>query len=115
MKRNWWKALFAGSVAILVPLLVEGSASIWLDYRAATHQEFIREQAFCEYDAELGWRPKPNRKLANLYGKGIGYSTNSQRVRATREYTSEIPPGKYRILCLGDSFTMGFGVGNDET
>ena len=41
------------------------------------------------------------------------FSTNSQGLRSLQEISPQKPPGTLRILCLGDSFTMGWGV-NDE-
>jgi lysophospholipase L1-like esterase len=44
----------------------------------------------------------------------VAISTNSAGMRGRREYPVERVPGKRRILVLGDSFTFGYGVNDDE-
>jgi len=46
--------------------------------------------------------------------KGALHRTNSRGVRGP-EYASEPAPGVFRIVVLGDSYTMGQGVAEDET
>ena len=43
------------------------------------------------------------------------FSTNSQGFRGTKEYATEKTSGVYRIIVLGDSVTLGHGVGDEET
>lgn len=42
------------------------------------------------------------------------FTTNSRGLRGKREYAIPAPPGVRRIVALGDSFTWGFGVNDDE-
>jgi len=49
------------------------------------------------------------------YGGRAWWHNNSQGFRNTREFGREPPPGVLRILSLGDSFTAGYRVGQDET
>jgi lysophospholipase L1-like esterase len=46
--------------------------------------------------------------------KGVLHRTNSRGVRGP-EYTSDPAPGVFRIEVIGDSYTMGQGVAEDET
>ncbi len=40
----------------------------------------------------------------------VRFAINGQGLRADRDYPYEKPPGTQRILCLGDSFTIGYEV-----
>jgi lysophospholipase L1-like esterase len=40
---------------------------------------------------------------------------NAQGFRDTTDFTYEKPDGSFRVLVLGDSFTIGYEVGQDET
>lgn len=76
---------------------------------------------FCGYgnleiyqpDPKLYWRLKPNQ---NCYTK-IGHKPVHINAQGTRgpEFTTEKPPGTFRILSLGDSRTFGWGLTDDET
>lgn len=44
----------------------------------------------------------------------IQFRINSQGMRADRDFAYEKPPGKLRILSLGDSFTIGYEVELEE-
>ncbi len=50
-----------------------------------------------------------------MYGKGIYLKTNSQGLRSSRDFAQQVPEGRIRVVCSGDSFTLGYGVSNDET
>lgn len=57
----------------------------------------------------------PNVNIPNMYGEGIYFQTNSQSLRNNEDFSINIPSNKVRIICSGDSFTMGWGVSNDQT
>jgi hypothetical protein len=50
-----------------------------------------------------------------MYGKGVWFRSNHQGFRNDRDFARAIAPGKTRIICSGDSFTLGYGVDNDHT
>jgi hypothetical protein len=102
-------------VTLLLVLALEGGASVWAKWQVAGLPPPVREVSHCEYDPDLGWRHIANKYVPDLYGPGIGLHTNGQHMRGTRDHELAKPEGKYRILCLGDSFTMGYGVGDDES
>ena len=49
------------------------------------------------------------------FGGTVRWINNSQGFRNEVEFTVPKPPQTYRILCLGDSFTGGYRVGQHET
>lgn len=62
------------------------------------------------FDERLGWRNIPNWRATT---NGRSLTINSKGLRG-REYPYEKPDGTTRILVLGDSFTWGYGVGDNE-
>ncbi|MBL6764691.1 MAG: hypothetical protein ISQ14_07030 [Verrucomicrobiae bacterium] len=62
------------------------------------------------YDAHLGWRNIPSWK-SSTHGRTL--TINSKGLR-DREYRFERTPGVPRMLVLGDSFTWGYGVSDEE-
>jgi hypothetical protein len=62
------------------------------------------------FDPYLGWAYKPNsRAISRATSKKIEYKFNSKGLR-DEEIPYEKPPGEFRIVLLGDSRTVGFGV-----
>lgn len=57
-------------------------------------------------NARLGFTHRPNR---TAFLMGVPFSINSMGLR-DREFPREKPPGVYRIVWLGDSTTVGWGV-----
>jgi len=68
---------------------------------------------FYEPDAEIRWRPKPNLQAVDIRFDAP-FTTNSRGLRGRKEYTPIALPGVKRIVVLGDSFTWGYGVADDE-
>jgi hypothetical protein len=102
--------------AVLVLLLVlEGVASVLNSFHESFASKPLAERRHTEYDRELGWVNLPNVYLPNMYGRGKYLRTNSQRFRNSEDFTLQVPQGKTRIICSGDSFTLGYGVDNDHT
>ncbi len=109
--------LIAGNILILAALLVisEGLASYFLLVFDLTVFSGPPYRRHIKYDPELGWVDMPNVHLPDLYGRGIYLKTNSAGFRNNSEFAARVPEGKYRIVCTGDSFTLGVGVDNDHT
>jgi len=102
--------------AVLVLLLVlEGFASVLNSLHESFAEKPLAERRHTEYDRDLGWINLPNVYLPNMYGRGRYLRTNSQRFRNNEDFTLQVPAGKTRIICSGDSFTLGYGVDNDHT
>jgi len=102
------------ALTIILLLLLEGFSSIVLRASDTFFGNLVPERRHTQYDDELGWINLPNLYLKDMYGPGNSFKTNSMSFRSDREVTSGVPAGKVRVLCSGDSFTMGYGVDNDE-
>jgi hypothetical protein len=69
--------------------------------------------SFDIYDPTKGWVVKPN--VTNMPAfEGELLNTNSRGIRGKVEYSYDKPADKVRILVLGDSFTFGEEVGDNE-
>jgi hypothetical protein len=87
----------------------------WWQLRWQTSQSLVEDDAltpeafsFDIYDPVLGWSPKPGYRSADI-------RINSRAARADREYRQENTSEFYRIVAVGDSFTWGEGVANEDT
>jgi lysophospholipase L1-like esterase len=64
-------------------------------------------------DPDLLWALKPGQRSLTHFGhKPV--LVNSQGMRGG-EFSPQKPPGKIRIINFGDSYTYGYGVGQDDT
>ena len=80
------------------------------------HQKYGMEAyyAFDMYDASKGWIPKPNlRDVKTFDNKTL--NTNAKGLRGKKDFPYTKNKNKVRILILGDSFTFGDEVSDDET
>ena len=111
------------SVMILINLCVflglaaaiEGFSSYALlldEIRSVTK---LAERHHTIYDPELGWVNRPDVHVPDMYGPGIYLQTNKQGFRNTKNFSPSVPEGRIRVICSGDSFTLGYGVDNKHT
>jgi lysophospholipase L1-like esterase len=109
--------LIAGNIAVLGLLLViiEGLASFGLLVRDVMTTNILAERRHTRYDPDLGWVSEPNVYIPDLYGPGIYLRINAQGFRNDHDINSAVPDGMARIVCVGDSFTFGYGVDNAHT
>lgn len=101
-------------LCLLLPW-VEGVASYCLfasDWLAAGEAPI--DGRHVEYDETLGWDHLPGVHLPDRYGPGKALTLDDRGARVTGPTQVEEGPS-VRILCSGDSFTFGPGVGDDET
>ena len=103
-------------VAVLLFLLIEGlSAIIYATKYVFWDSSSVAERRHTKYDEELGWVNLPNIYIKDMYGPGKFFRTNSQSFRNDNDFSRSVPYGKVRFICSGDSFTMGYGVDNENT
>ncbi len=103
--------------AVLSLAIVEGVLSWAYSFTKAWERSapIAPGRAHAEHDPDLGWSNVPSVHVPDLYGPGRHFTSNSQRFRAHEDYPVAVPPGRRRVLFVGDSFTMGAGVGDDQT
>lgn len=115
--RRWIGGVLAGiAISIATVLLVEGAASVALfvsDYATATIPNTI-VRPHTEHDTLLGWVNRVSFSGPDEYGRGIGFNTTPERFRG-KGPLAPLPAGRTRLICSGDSFTMGSGVSDDGT
>ena len=107
--------VFNLALALLLLLLLEGTASILFVLHQSPKAALVQARTHTEYDPDLGWINLPQLHIENMYGPGTSLTTNGQRFRSSHDFASEIPAGKHRVICSGDSFTLGYGVDDAET
>jgi len=72
------------------------------------------DRALVYYDSILGWKFLPDGNVNCVTSEyNVNYKTNSKGLR-DKEYDYDKPRGKFRIVCLGDSVTFGWGVSAEE-
>jgi hypothetical protein len=108
MKPFLWKIIGVLLSFLVAGLLAEGAV------RLLAPQEVGPVRFAC--DPELGEIPVPGQRgVRNFPGVfTFRYSNNSLGWRGSREYRPE-KSASYRVLVLGDSFTYGIGVNDDQT
>jgi len=101
---------------LLILVVIEGTAS-WIGFGVAlpAARPPERERLHMQYDPELGWIHVPGTRLEDYYGPGRDLTINAQGFRGLRNYTPQTPEGRLRAICVGDQFTLGDGVGDQDT
>ncbi len=109
-----WKGLLATG---LVLALLEGVASLayFVWWGRMNYWRPLPERVHTVYDPELGWASEKGRVARDVFGPGLDVSTNALGFRNASEFSPEIPPGKSRVVALGDSFTLGYDVGDSDS
>jgi hypothetical protein len=117
MKKKKLAQLAVINVIVFILLLVgiEGISSIMWISSVLRNQKLLSERKHTQYDEQLGWINTPNIYVEDMYGLGIYLKTNSQSFRNNEDFSIGVPSDKLRIVCSGDSFTLGYGVDNNRT
>jgi len=86
---------------------------MWIN-RQKQRKEADIDYGYDNYDPLRGWVPKPNvTNMIEFNNKFI--NTNSKGVRGKREFSYKKNPNKTRIIILGESFSFGTEVSDNET
>jgi hypothetical protein len=104
------------AISIGTVLMLEGGASVLLfvrDYMTAVAPT-TDARPHTERDTLLGWINRPSFSLPDEYGRGIAFNTTAERTRGTGALGPLSAVGT-RLICSGDSFTMGSGVPDSGT
>src|SRR5262249_22633489 len=106
-------------IAFLIPSLREtlsvNDDASWRRRWAARHAEtdVAIYHSFDRFDPSLGWSTRPDLRDVRVFGDKV-LNTNHRGLRGTREFDYE-RSDRPRIVVLGDSFTFGEEVSDDET
>ena len=84
----------------------------WVQRHKSTGKEIY--YTFDNYDSSKGWLSKPNLRDMKVFDNKV-LNTNTKGVRGINEYSYTKDPNKTRILVLGDSYTFGEEVSDNET
>jgi len=104
------------ALALLALCAFEGLCSLGLlAYDAAFHSRRpLAERSHTRYDAGLGWVAIESASFPDLYGPGRSMHTNARGFRGRAEVAERVPPDKVRVVFAGDSFTLGYGVDDED-
>jgi hypothetical protein len=104
-------------MTLLLFVVLEGASSavlllrdLWWDTRPVP-----RERRHTQYDPLLGWSNRPGVSVPNLYGPGKNLTINAEGFRGTEPVAVAIPPERVRVICSGDSFTLGYGESDEAS
>ena len=94
-------------------LFTNDDASWRLQWVARQREQKSLNYAIDDWSPTRGWTLKPN--LRDVPFRGTLVNSNTRGIRGAQEIPYEKRPGLTRIVVLGDSFTFGEEVGDDET
>jgi hypothetical protein len=107
-------ALEAAIRAGVVPLPAYVLSDGWQRERWHRREgEVVTGKRIDRFDADLGWTLLEN--VRDVPVNGAPVSSNSAGMRGVREYVRERAPGVPRVVAIGDSFTFGQCVRDEET
>lgn len=85
----------------------------WRWVKARLHDGKVSFDSRFTYDPEMGWKNAANiDTVPENHGR---VRTNSQGMRNDTEFPVKPTPGRKRLMIVGDSYSFGFGVSNEET
>ena len=112
------------AVALGLLLLEGGLSAVWfvVDYVGFRDNLPVAtdspESHHARHDPDLGWVHVPDRALRNFYGPDCHLTINKDGLRVSGDAATAAragPDDRFRLVCLGDSFTLGYGVDDRAT
>ncbi len=100
--------LFSLFLLVFFFVVLEALSRILLDFEIPTEKAEIEY----EVDPEIVWYNKPDQCVV-LASQGIEYRINSKGLRCA-DFPLKKPEGETRLLIIGDSVTLGYGVTEDQ-
>ena len=109
--------LLALAACVIGFIVIEGASSAALFFYEGS---ILPPQVFpsnyvTRYDEHLGWTHNPKSVVEGIFGPGTRVTINSQSFRAESDYSLNVPAGKLRVICSGDSFAFGSEVTDRAT
>lgn len=106
--------IVAGTVLVLA-LCLEGVARLLYEPVSSGREDFsLIKSGYYQRDEQVGWLPRPNVFGEHPYnGTMVPFHTNSHGLRGG-EHSISKPSGVRRLIALGDSFTWGYRVRDDD-
>ena len=114
MRQFAFVVLFNLLLLSVLILAIEGVARV-AHLMEEAPEVVVAERMHTRYDELLGWAVVPRVTVPNMYGTGAHVSITDRGFRGTVELANPVPEGVIRIVCSGDSFTFGHGVGDEDT
>lgn len=101
------------SISLVLSLIAAEYVLGWNQQRIQSSE--VMQPGLIRYDAGIGWRLNSNwQGQHSHYDYDVSYTTNPYGFRGDADF-SKPSAGVARIALLGDSFTFGLGVNDDET
>ena len=100
-------------IGVLIPL--EGVSRLALLVADLRPSRQLTERAHSDYDTLLGWINQRNASVPDLCRPGLGLHTHSRWFRGREDVSDSVAPTHVRIACSGDSYTIGWGAGDEDT
>ncbi|MDF1798873.1 MAG: hypothetical protein P1V81_06835, partial [Planctomycetota bacterium] len=102
-------------VNVLLAVLVSIAIAFGVFEGGLRLSQFAPTPVANQFDAQVGWAKKPNLTVQrSTLEFDVTIETNEFGLRDDSMLTKEKPADTFRVLALGDSFTMGYVLDRDE-
>jgi len=102
------------TVFVALAVAIEGASSLARRARTLMRDPVdVPPEPYIRHDPDLGWSLRPGMVVA-APGSTAALHVDARGMRSARA-VADVPAGKVRIVCSGDSYTFGDGVGDAAT